>query len=166
MVGRNVAEYTKIPRWAWRERPRKERAEKPWDEGEIAAIFLDHVHGHRLHAPVLLALMGLGPAELCGERWREDVDLTAKTIRAGDNTRTLVFSEGRTEVVEKDGKTAARSRLLPPPDEVVGPLRAFRQRQAAEQQAAGESYEYSGYLLVDEVGRPFKTDKWRGSCTS
>lgn len=160
VVGRNVAEYTKIPRWAWKERTAKQKAARPWDEREIA-VFLDHVSGHRLHAPVLLALMGVGPAELCGQRWREDVDLTAKTIRAGDNTRTLVFSEGRTEVVEKDGKTAARSRLLPLPDEVVAALRAFRQRQAAEQQAAGESYEYSGYLLVDELGRPFKTDKWR-----
>ncbi|MFC8088863.1 tyrosine-type recombinase/integrase [Streptomyces sp. NPDC057301] len=30
-----------------------------------------------------------------------------------------------------------------------------------ERQQAGEAYEDSGYVVVDELGRPFKTDKLR-----
>jgi hypothetical protein len=36
-----------------------------------------------------------------------------------------------------------------------------RARQAEEKLAAGEAYENSGYVVVDELGRPFKTDKLR-----
>ncbi|AJE87215.1 integrase-like protein [Streptomyces albus] len=41
------------------------------------------------------------------------------------------------------------------------PLKAFRAAQAAEKLAAGEAYEDSGYVLVDELGQPWKTDKLR-----
>jgi len=37
----------------------------------------------------------------------------------------------------------------------------LRACQASEKLAAGEAYEDSGYVVVDELGRPFKTDKLR-----
>ena len=37
----------------------------------------------------------------------------------------------------------------------------FHALQAAEKLAAGDEYDNSGYVLVDELGRPFKTDKLR-----
>ncbi|MET9437254.1 tyrosine-type recombinase/integrase [Streptomyces sp. NPDC006551] len=37
----------------------------------------------------------------------------------------------------------------------------FRALQAREKQAADDAYEDSGYVVVDELGRPSKTDKLR-----
>ncbi|QES57634.1 hypothetical protein DEJ51_28475 [Streptomyces venezuelae] len=38
---------------------------------------------------------------------------------------------------------------------------ALRARQAQERLAARQAYEASGYVVVDELGRPFKTDRLR-----
>ncbi|MEV0369823.1 hypothetical protein AB0I10_08350 [Streptomyces sp. NPDC050636] len=40
-------------------------------------------------------------------------------------------------------------------------LLALHACQARERLAAGEAYELSGYVVVDELGRLFKTDKLR-----
>ena len=40
-------------------------------------------------------------------------------------------------------------------------LKAFKAKQAAEKLAAGEAHEASGYVLVDELGAPWKTAKPR-----
>ena len=50
---------------------------------------------------------------------------------------------------------------MPLPDIATAALKAWRQRQAAERLAAGVAYEPSGKVLVDELGRPFKTDQLR-----
>lgn len=124
---------------------------EPWTGIEVKT-FLAGIRGDRLQAVMLLSLMGMRPEEVCGLRW-SDVDLTAKSLRIG-NVRTLV--EG--EVVEKEPKTEAGKRPLPLPAEVVTCLTAFRAIQAQEQQAAEEAYEKTGYVLVDELGQPVKTD--------
>ncbi|MCZ9337533.1 site-specific integrase, partial [Streptomyces sp. TRM76130] len=55
-------------------------------------------------------------------------------------------------VIEKDTKSEAGDRALPLPEIVRTALRSFRRRQAAEQLAAGEGYEVSGRVVVDELG--------------
>ncbi|MCW2871883.1 hypothetical protein [Actinacidiphila oryziradicis] len=70
----------------------------------------------RLYAPLLLSLMGLRPAEVCGLRW-SDIDLNAATLDMS-NTRTLM---GNKTVVEKDTKSMAGGRLLPCPRWCVRP---------------------------------------------
>ncbi|GHD36475.1 hypothetical protein GCM10010317_000840 [Streptomyces mirabilis] len=92
--------------------------------------------------------MGLRPAEICGMRWA-DVDLDKATLAVA-NTRTLM---GNKTVVEKDTKSLAAERQLPLPDLVKEALTCFRATQVAEKQTAGERYEDSGYVLVDELGR-------------
>jgi integrase len=62
---------------------------------------------------MLLSLMGLRPAEVCGVRWI-DVDLTAETLRI-ETTRTLVGIDGPMVVVEKGPKSEAGRRTLPLP---------------------------------------------------
>lgn len=154
LIARNVAKRTKIPRQARVAAKTKKRARVPWDESEVKA-FLGHVAGDRLYAPMLLALIGLRPAEVCGLRW-VDVDLDAGTLSV-EITRTLVAGV----VVEKDAKSEAGERALPLPSPLLAALKVFRYRQAKEREAAGEGYESSGRVLVDELGREWRTDKLR-----
>jgi hypothetical protein len=61
-------------------------------------------------------------------------------------------------VVEKGPKSVSGRRTLPPPAQVTAGLKAFRATQAREQLAAGPAYSASGYVLVDELGAPQRTD--------
>ncbi|HEY3691102.1 MAG TPA: site-specific integrase, partial [Pseudonocardiaceae bacterium] len=108
---------------------------------------------------ILLALLGLRPAEVCGLHW-PDIDLDAGTLNVV-TTRTLVMTDQGMQVVEKAPKTKSGRRSLPLPAQVTAALRTFKALQAAEQLAAGPAYVPSGYVLVNEVGAPWKTDQLR-----
>ncbi|WP_330347496.1 site-specific integrase [Streptomyces sp. NBC_00582] len=125
-----------------RDRPKA----KPWSVGEVQ-LFIAGIEQDRLHAPLLLSLMGLRPAEVVGLRWT-DIDLKLATLEMV-NTRTM---PGNHYVLEKDAKTAAGERALPLPGPVVDALRKFRALQARERLAAGEGYTDTGYVVVDELG--------------
>jgi integrase len=136
-------------------RPKQVKAKhNPWSVAEVRA-FLDAIRDDRLFAVMFLSLMGLRPEEVCGLRW-DRVDLEAKTVTI-NWARTLVAGE----VVEKAPKSDAGERPLPLPSAPWSALKAFKAKQAAEKLAAGEAYEASGYVLVDELGAPWKTDKLR-----
>ncbi|MCP9209953.1 site-specific integrase [Streptomyces sp. NEAU-Y11] len=152
LVTRNVAEHVTIPRQARQEAKAKRAKRVPWTEQEVK-VFLAECQGHRLHAAMLLLLLGLRPAEVCGMRWSEDVDLTAGTIQV-ETTRTMV----RGKVVEKDPKSERGKRTLPLPAVVLGALRAAKAAQAKEKLAAGQGYTDSGRVVVDELGEAAKTD--------
>ncbi|MCZ4103734.1 site-specific integrase [Streptomyces sp. H39-C1] len=147
LVAVNVAQEVTIPRKARKAERRVKAVVQPWNVVEVHAFVLA-VKDDRLYAPLLLSLMGLRPAEVCGLRWA-DVDLDNATLII-ENTRTLM---GNKTVVEKDTKSVAGERGLPLPALVREALKGFRATQAAEKLAAGEAYEDSGYLLVDELGR-------------
>jgi integrase len=119
---------------------------KPWTVSEVQA-FIKGIEGDRLYAPLLLSLMGLRPAEVCGQRWA-DLDLQLGTLEM-TNTRTMV---GNVKVLEKTAKTAAGERVLPLPSKALEALKRFRAQQAREKLAAGEGYIDSGYVVVDELG--------------
>ena len=154
MVVRNVAAFTKIPRSARRDAAAAREARRPWSTDEVRA-FLVGIRDARLFPVLLLSLMGMRPAEVCGLRW-SDVDLEVGTLRIS-NTRTLVVGE----VVEKAAKSRAGMRELPLPAPVVSALRTLRSRQAAERLAFGPGYAETGYVLVDEAGEPRRTDGLR-----
>lgn len=63
--------------------------------------------------------------------------------------------------MEKGPKPESRKRKLPAPGIVHRALRSFKTLQAKEKLAADKAYEDSGDVLVDELGRPWKTDKLR-----
>jgi integrase len=73
------------------------------------------------------------------------------------NTRTLVAGA----ILEKSPKSEKGKRHLPVPAPVLAALRAFKARQAAERLAAGPAYADTGYVLVDEIGEPWRTDALR-----
>lgn len=128
----------------------------PWTEVEVKT-FISSLAEERLLAVMLLSLMGLRPAEVCGVRW-SDIDLDEGTLKVA-NTRTLVAVAGPLEVIEKAPKTVSGRRLLPLPAPVVAALRTFKATQAGEKLATGpEVYQSTGYVLVDELGEPQRTD--------
>ncbi|WP_405790850.1 tyrosine-type recombinase/integrase [Streptomyces sp. NBC_01367] len=168
-VARNVAEHVRVSRDAVRKAAQADAKRRPWDEVEVEVevkAFIEAIKGDRLSGVMLLTLIAERPAEVCGTRWEEDVDLTGAGTIAVGNTRTIVYDRSlpkgsRNKVVEKDPKTRNGRRVLPLPKPLQVALVAFRARQAKEKLAAGAAYEASGYVVVDELGRPFKTDKLR-----
>lgn len=130
-----------------RERPKV----KPWTVAEVQR-FIAGIERDRLHAALLLSLMGFRPAEVVGLRW-EYLDLKLATLEIA-RTRTMI---GNVKVLEKDAKTAAGERVLPLPGPVLDALKKFRARQAREKLAAGEGYTDSGYVVVDQLGMPRNT---------
>ena len=114
--------------------------------------------GHVWH----LALVGLRRGELCGLRWT-DIDFEAQTISI-EITRVVVDGE----VVEGDTKSETSTRVLPLTLELLAALRAATRMQAEEQLAAGPTYERSGYVVVDRLGRRYHpdtvSDYWAAAC--
>lgn len=155
LVTVNVAQHVTIPRRARKEERKKKQEVKPWNVQEIQT-FIHGVRTERLYAALLLSLMGLRPAEVCGLRW-EDVDLEAATITIA-NTRTMM---GNRYVVEKDTKSLAGERDLPLPAPVLAALKSFRALQAKEKLVLGEAYSDSGYVVVHETGAAFTIKQLR-----
>ncbi|MFE6194118.1 tyrosine recombinase XerC [Streptomyces sp. NPDC057838] len=156
MVRANVAEYVHVPRQARKQDRRRNPVSKPWTVTEVQQ-FVTGIRDDRLCAPLMESLIGMRPAEVAGQRWEQDVDLTLGTVSVL-NTRTMVRNH---YTVEKDTKTTSGERTLPLPRLVWDALRSFKALQARERLAAGEGYTLSGYVLVDELGVPLNTRRLR-----
>jgi integrase len=149
MIGRNPIAGVR--------RPRAEgHAMRVWTSAE-ARSFLEATSDDRLgFAWALLLTRGLRRGELCGLRWSA-VDLNAGTLRIES---TLITVDG--QPVASRPKTSAGLRSIPLDAQLVALLRAHRKRQRTEQVAAGPTYEKGGYLLADELGRPYHPDTVSG----
>lgn len=158
LVPRNVAIDTRIPRAARNQAAERKAERTPWTAEEVRAFLTaPAVVQDRLHAAILLLLMGLRPAEVCGLRWAVVQLDSAKPVLSVETTRTLVDGQA----VEKGTKSAAGKRRLPLPSVAVTALRDAKRLQAADRLAAGAAYSAGDYVLADEVGRPYKTDQLR-----
>lgn len=151
----NPAEFVRVSLADKKTDKRERDKPKPWTVGEVQT-FIRGIEQDRLYAPLLLSLMGLRPAEVCGQRW-SDIDLQLGVLEM-TNTRTMV---GNVKVLEKDAKTAAGERALPLPQWPWEALKKFKAQQAREKLAAGEGYTDTGYVTVDELGRPLNTRQLR-----
>ncbi|WP_406345531.1 tyrosine-type recombinase/integrase [Streptomyces sp. NBC_00648] len=155
LIAVNVAQHVRVA-LVDKKTDKRERPEvKPWSVTEVQT-FIRGIEGDRLYAPLLLSLMGLRPAEVCGQRWA-DIDLQSGVLEM-TNTRTMI---GNVKVLEKDAKTAAGERGLPLPQWPWEALRRFKAQQARERLAAGEGYTETGYVLVDALGIALNTRKLR-----
>jgi integrase len=117
-----------------------------------------HIEGDRYAAAWHLALSGLRRGEIAGLRW-PDVDLHAGTIAISRNR--LRFGD---KVIEGTVKSKASARNLPLPDNLAATLKAAKSLQAADKLAVGAAYHSSGYVVVNEAGRPLSphalTSRW------
>ncbi|MFH9137472.1 tyrosine recombinase XerC [Streptomyces sp. NPDC017524] len=155
LIANSPAQYVRVALVDKKTDKRERVKVKPWTVAEVQA-FVRGMQGDRLYAPLLLSLMGLRPAEVCGQRWT-DVDLD-DGILSITTTRTMI---GNHLVLEKDTKTASGERALPLPRGPWEALLEFRDRQAAERELAGEAYTATGYVVVDELGMPINTRQLR-----
>jgi integrase len=130
-------------------RPKDDRPEHELWTDEQTAKFDATAAADRLHPVITLQCLGLRPEEVCGLRWKRDLNLGKRTIRI-QVVRTLVDGA----VVEKPPKSDAGKRTLPLDDALTEALRAFQLLQAREKLAAGEAYSRADYVLCDELGRP------------
>lgn len=141
LVVRNVAKLITPPRY-------EPAARGTWSVTEVQR-FLAEAAEDRLHAAWRLSLYGLRRGEVLGLRWNENIDLDVGALSV-TTTRVLV----EYQVLEQDPKTKNGTRTLPMDPDLLAALRALRARQARERLAAGEGYENSGHVVVDELGRP------------
>lgn len=138
------------------ERPKASKPEHTlWADAEEERFFA-LAERDRLAAVIELFGRGLRPEELCGIR-EADLDLKAKHGLIGKHVRTMV--EGKP--VEKEAKSEAGIRTLPLDKDLNRKLKAWKAKRAAEKMAAGDAYEDGGYVLCDELGRPWLPDKLR-----
>ena len=127
-----------------------------WTDEETSR-FQAAAEGDRLGAVITLQCLGLRPEEVCGLRWRRDVNLAGRTLKI-QIARTLVDGHA----VEKPPKTSAGARVLPLDDALVAQLRSVQDAAGAGEACRGEAYDGAGdYVLCDELGAPFAPDKLR-----
>lgn len=134
-------------------RPRVEsKSMTAWTTDE-AREFLVATHDDRLAAAwALLLTRGLRRGELAGLRWAS-VDLEGGVLSIAE-TRIVVDGRPMTSAP----KTSAGRRTIPLDDALVAMLRSYRAVQAQEQLLAGAAYERAGYVVADELGRPYSPD--------
>ncbi|MFZ4235722.1 site-specific integrase [Streptomyces murinus] len=155
LIATSPAQYVRVSLADKKTDKRERERAKPWTMAEVQT-FIRGIEDDRLFAPLLLSLMGLRPAEVCGQRWT-DVDLEIGVLSI-TMTRTMI---GNVKVLEKDTKTAAGERSLPLPHGPWEALRRFRAQQARERLRAGEGYTETGYVVVNELGLPLNTRQLR-----
>ncbi len=125
-----------------------------WSAEQLGA-FLDAAEVDRYSALWNVAAHGLRRGEVVGLRW-SDVDLDAAEARVRQNR---VAVDGTLDgVAVGEPKTAAGRRTVPLDARAVRALRALRALQASERLAAGECYEATDLIAVDELGRPISPD--------
>jgi integrase len=124
---------------------------------EQTRTFLAHVADDRLYAAWLLTMHGLRRGEVLGLRWSDlTLDGPEPTL-AVRQTRVLVHAS---VVTIGEPKTARGRRMLPLPAGLVTAMRALQDRQAAERRLAGTAYQDTDLVVVDELGRPIRLERY------
>lgn len=127
--------------------------------------FLAAAAGDRLYAAWVLAIVcGMRRGELCGLKWSK-VDLDSGVVHVHWQ-RAVANGMVDGGVVEKEPKGKSRRSIAIGPA-LVELLRAHRDRQRAEESAAGVAYRRGGYVFSKEGGTPYHpkyfTDRfWEG----
>jgi integrase len=142
LVSRNVALVAHAPKL--RSIPKVEP--HAWNAQQLQA-FLRAAAGHRLFPAFwLLASTGMRRSELLGLRW-DDIDLKRARVSVNRGLVAVAY-----EVHESRGKTLNSRRAIDLDETTVKVLRAWREWQRAEQEAAG--VESEGWVFTNTDGKP------------
>lgn len=136
--------------------PRK-LADRHWAP-EQARAFLAHTSDGRLQPLWALALdSGARRGELAALRWAAlDLDNGVMSIELN-----RVMAGG--QVAEGTPKSEKSRRRVDLDSRTVAVLKRWRAQQARERLAAGEAYEDTGYVFVDELGQPYAPNRLSAS---
>jgi integrase len=142
LVNRNVALVAHSPKL--RSIPKVEP--QAWNAQQLQA-FLQAAAGHRLFPAFwMLAATGMRRSELLGLRW-DDVDF--KTSRVSVNRGLVAVGY---ELRESRGKTSNSRRAIDLDPTTIKVMKAWRDWQRAEQEAAG--VESDGWVFTNSDGKP------------
>ncbi len=145
LLPHNPADGARGPRFAAKEM-------QAWST-EDCRWFLEATSGDRLAPLWLLALnTGMRRGELAGLRW-QDIDFDGAALTVTQQRTTADY-----RVVVSEPKARSR-RVITLDATVLNALRAHRRHQREERLAAGPAWEDSGYVFVDEIGRPYHPDR-------
>lgn len=146
LVRVNVAEHVELPE------PEEEFRGSAWTVDE-ARTFLAQIADDRLAAAWRLSLYGLRRGEVLGLSW-DLIDLDAGRAVVRDTRRAIGG-----EILTSSTKNR-KERVVPLGPEVVAALRTLRKTQAQERLAAGEAYENTGLVVVNELGTPVRPERY------
>ncbi|WP_328898573.1 site-specific integrase [Streptomyces sp. NBC_00441] len=119
---------------------------------EEARAFLAATSSHRLNALFELALRtGLRKGELLGLRW-EDLNLVGGTA----SIRRTLQRTNSSGLAALPTKTQSSERRIALPTPCLRSLEQHRSRQLQEREAAGESWQNSGYVFTRPNGAPIE----------
>lgn len=142
LVNSNVALVAHSPRL--RSIPKVEP--QAWTAQQLQA-FLRAAAGHRLFPAFwLLAATGMRRSELLGLRW-DDVDFKKARVSVNRGLVAVAY-----ELHESQGKTRNSRRSIDLDPTTINVMKAWRDWQAAEQEAAG--VESEGWVFTNTDGRP------------
>jgi integrase len=134
-------------------RPRVESKSMTAWTAEQARAFLEGARDDRLAVGwALLLTRGLRRGELAGLRW-SNVDIDAGVLSI---VETRIVVDGKP--ITSTPKTSAGRRTIPLDDALVALLRSLRAVQAQEQLRAGSAFDRRGFLVADELGRPYSPE--------
>lgn len=145
LVYRNVADAVSLPK-------KRKSIGQAYTKDQLKLLF-DKVKGMELELPVLLAgYLGLRRSEITGLKW-DCVDFEKRVIRI-EEVRT---SAGKESVI-KAPKTEKSKRVLHMADELYNLLMKHQMHQKAQKEALGTYYDYTGYVVVRENGKPARVN--------
>lgn len=128
-------------------RPTVERKDAAFLNADQAQQLLEAVRGDRLETLFRLMLAtGLRRGEALALHW-QDVDLDTAVLRV-----RWTLSRTSTGLELGEPKTEKSRRTVPLPRSAVAALREHRKRQAAEQLAAGPTWQRTGLVFTSEIG--------------
>ena len=134
-------------------KPRIQRHEmKIWTAAQLAS-FLRAANEDRYACLWRVAAFGPRRSEVLGLRWC-DVDFDRADIRI---VQTRVAVDGR-KIATGEPKTASGRRTIPVDPITLDALRRFKRMQAREKLIAGEAYQDTGLIGVDELGTPLRPE--------
>lgn len=152
IVAGNVAARVEPPR-----KVHGEDDEIPTWTPEQLLRFRKVADAHRWAAGWRLTLAGLRRSEVLGMRWR-DIDLDTGVVEV---TQGRVLVGGHVTVIDAPKSGTGRAVAVETMQAgTSGVLRAEKTRQAKNKLAAGEVWQESGLLLVDEVGVPIRPEAY------
>lgn len=143
--------------------PKHEKAEITVLTREQQTKLIEESYHHRYGVFIRFALAtGLRIGELLGLRWA-DIDFANELLSVRSTLNRLPTVDGitKTKIFTSAPKTKNGRRNIPLFTDIITDLRLWEKRQKEDALLAGEAYEYTGYIVTNELGHPIEPRTFR-----